>query len=233
MDNKKTPKISILNIYDKENSKYDGKPLLDPKIPYQFYEVKVFKSDKSKSFIQNAFSRLIFMNKSILEYIQDIMFWRMDPICYKTAEFTKRNFNRIRSGLGHLIYEIRKVKMGFVNLKNDVKLALGIQSKNIPLKYQKFNYDEKHKVKQVKIDVIKFIPFSFFILIPGAEILLPPFLMVFPNSVPSQFMTKEKRAEKFIEIKERRIKAAKELKVKIPAFLNKLEKDEQIYEMDR
>ena len=68
MDNKKSPKISILNIYDKENSKYDGKPLLDPKIPYQF-DVKVFKSDASKSFIQNAFSRLIFMNKSILEYI--------------------------------------------------------------------------------------------------------------------------------------------------------------------
>jgi hypothetical protein len=39
-------------------------------------------------------------------------------------------------------------------------------------------------------------------------------------------MTKEKRAEKFTMIKEGRIKAAKELKVKIPAFLSKLEKDE-------
>ena len=78
----------------------------------------------------------------------------------------------------------------------------------------------------MKIDVIKFIPFSFFILIPGAEILLPPFLMVFPNSVPSQFMTQEKRSEKFLEIKERRIKAAKELKIKMPNFLNKLEKDD-------
>lgn len=35
------------------------------------------------------------------------------------------------------------------------------------------------------MDVIKFIPFSFFIIIPGAEILLPPYLMVFPNSIPS------------------------------------------------
>lgn len=188
IDNKKTPKISILNIYDKENSKYDGKPLLTPKIPYQ-YDVKTFKSDPTKSFIQNSFQRLIFINRSFLEYIQDIVFWRVDPFCFKTAEFTKRNFNRLRSGFGHLVYEIKKVKNGFVNLKNDVKIALGIQTKNINYKYQKFNYEEKHKVKQVKIDVIKFIPFSFFIIIPGAEILLPPFLMVFPNSVPSQFMT--------------------------------------------
>lgn len=52
-------------------------------------------------------------------------------------------------------------------------------------------------MRQVKIDVIKFIPFSFFILIPGAELLLPPFLMVFPNSIPSQFMSEEARAKKF------------------------------------
>jgi len=44
---------------------------------------------------------------------------------------------------------------------------------------------------------MKFIPFSFFILIPGAELLLPPFLMVFPNSVPSQFMSDSARLAKF------------------------------------
>ena len=44
---------------------------------------------------------------------------------------------------------------------------------------------DKARIIQVKTDVVKFVPFSFFILIPGAEILLPPFLVVFPNSVPS------------------------------------------------
>jgi len=56
--------------------------------------------------------------------------------------------------------------------------------------------------------VIKFVPFSFFILIPGAEILLPPFLVVFPNSVPSQFMSNDAREAKFKLISERREKAA-------------------------
>jgi hypothetical protein len=35
-------------------------------------------------------------------------------------------------------------------------------------------------------------------------------------------MSKDKRAEKFAEIKARRIKAAKELSTRIPAFLSKL-----------
>jgi LETM1 and EF-hand domain-containing protein 1 len=61
----------------------------------------------------------------------------------------------------------------------------------------------------VKIDVIKFIPFSFFIIVPGAEILLPPFLVIFPNSIPSQFMSEEARAKKFQEIKDKRQAAAK------------------------
>jgi len=60
------------------------------------------------------------------------------------------------------------------------------------------------------------VPFSFFILIPGAEILLPPFLMVFPNSVPSQFMQEEQRQEKFLAIKKKRADAAKKLNVSLP-----------------
>jgi hypothetical protein len=42
VDNKSIPKISILNIYDEENSKYEGKPLVKPKIPYE-YKVKTFQ----------------------------------------------------------------------------------------------------------------------------------------------------------------------------------------------
>lgn len=66
------------------------------------------------------------------------------------------------------------------------------------------------------MDVIKFVPFSFFILIPGAEILLPPFLMVFPNSKPSWFMQDEDRQKKFLEIKKKREAAAKKLNVSLP-----------------
>lgn len=59
------------------------------------------------------------------------------------------------------------------------------------------------------MDVIKFIPFSFFIVVPMAELLLPPYLMVFPNSIPSQFLSSEAKNKKFMEIKEKREIAAK------------------------
>jgi len=67
---------------------------------------------------------------------------------------------------------------------------------------------ESQKLGQVKTDVMKFIPFSVFILIPGLEILLPPFLVIFPNSIPSQFMSNEARAKKLAIISERRDQAA-------------------------
>jgi len=56
----------------------------------------------------------------------------------------------------------------------------------------------RHKVRQVQVDVIKFVPFSVFILIPGLELLLPAFLLVFPNSIPSQFLSDDAREKKFI-----------------------------------
>lgn len=44
------------------------------------------------------------------------------------------------------------------------------------------------------------IPFSFFILIPGGELLLPAYLKIFPNSLPSQFVSKADRKKKFHEL---------------------------------
>mmetsp|Transcript_16605 Transcript_16605/g.28276 ORF Transcript_16605/g.28276 Transcript_16605/m.28276 type:complete len:305 (+) Transcript_16605:440-1354(+) len=170
----------------------------------------------------------MFMANSFVEYGFDLVLWRTDAISFKTVEFMKRNFNRVRSTMAHLLYEVRKVKQGFGRFKRDILFFMGVQRKNIELKYQADNYMENVKVRQVKIDVIKFIPFSFFILIPGAEILLPPFLVIFPNSVPSQFMSDQARAKKYEQIKERRINAARHLVQLLPNYLYSLEKDSQV-----
>jgi hypothetical protein len=37
------------------------------------------------------------------------------------------------------------------------------------------------------------IPFSFFIIVPGGEALLPAYLKIFPNSLPSQFVSDTER----------------------------------------
>jgi LETM1 and EF-hand domain-containing protein 1 len=218
-------------VHEIEDSKYDGKPLIQPRVPYHF-KVRTLKVDKSLPFLSRAYLRSVFYWESLCEYLMDILTWRTDAFSFKTAEFCKRNFNKVRSMLSHLLYEIRKVKQGFGRLKKDILFYFGIQKKNIKFKYREDSFQEAIKVRQVKTDVIKFIPFSFFIIVPGAEILLPPFLMVFPNSVPSQFMSEQQRAQKFEEIKQRRIKAGQYLVQQLPTFLSSLEKDAQIPEKD-
>jgi len=47
------------------------------------------------------------------------------------------------------------------------------------------------------MDLIKFIPFSFFVVVPFAEFLFPAWLVIFPNSIPSQFLDKNDREKKF------------------------------------
>lgn len=87
--------------------------------------------------------KLGFISNSFLEYLLDIVLWRVDPFVFKTAEFTNRNFNKIRSTLAHLWYEIKKVKRGFVNLKNDSLYVLGVKRKYAHMTYQRESYIEK------------------------------------------------------------------------------------------
>ena len=78
------------------------------------------------------------------------------------------------------------------------------------------------KSNEVKQDLVKFVPFSFFLLIPGGELFLPPWIMIFPNSVPSQFLSEKEREAKFKEMKERQMAAANKLLFIWPNYLKKL-----------
>ena len=56
---------------------------------------------------------------------------RRSVVAFKTAEFYKRNFNRARSICSHTLFELRKMKEGFVNLKNDIMFYFGVEKKKI------------------------------------------------------------------------------------------------------
>ena len=92
---------------------------------------------------------------------------------------------------------MRKLKLGFQKLYADVMFAFGVNKRNLNYKYKKVDIMEDRKIRQVKNDVIKFIPFSILLIIPGMEILIPPVLVIFPNSIPSQFISEEARIQKF------------------------------------
>jgi len=44
------------------------------------------------------------------------------------------------------------------------------------------------EITKTRKDLLKFIPFSFFLVIPGAELLLPPYLYLFPNAFPTTYL---------------------------------------------
>ena len=83
------------------------------------------------------------------------------------------------------------------------------------------------------MDFIKFIPFSVFIIVPGAELLLPAWLMIFPNSIPSQFLSDEARKKQFNMQMEKRRAAAEKLVYILPKYLYDLEKDPSVLEEDK
>lgn len=127
------------------------------------------------------------------EYILDIVYWRGEQFSFKTSYFVKRNYHSISHKLHHVWIELKKVGYGFKMLNEDFKFFIRSKKSKIDYKYDKPSYKEAIKMKQVKSDFIKFIPFSIFIIVPGAELLLPAWLVVFPNSIPSQFMSDDAR----------------------------------------
>jgi len=115
---------------------------------------------------------------------------------YKTAAFIKRNWlvfigicgrceytllkvwKGIKHGVAHMVHGMKDIAKDGVWLGRKYKQA----QEN---KYEDVSYRRKSRMRQVKTDLIKFVPFSFFLIIPGAELLLPPWILIFPNSVPS------------------------------------------------
>ena len=86
-------------------------------------------------------------------------------------------------------------------------------------------------MKQVRQDFVKFVPFSLFLLIPGGELLLPAWVVIFPNSVPSQFVGEEERIKKFAQLKDRQEDAAEKLLYILPNYLAKLISHEELDDM--
>ena len=61
---------------------------------------------------------------------------------------------------------------------------------NIMFHSDSVSLKERRLMTSTGTDLLKMIPFSFFVIIPGAEIFLPAALYVFPNMMPSTFVSK-------------------------------------------
>lgn len=71
---------------------------------------------------------------------------------------------------------------------------------------------ETKQLQRTIVDVIRLVPFSMFILIPFAELLLPVALKLFPNLLPSTYESKQDRLKKKNKLSKTRVSASEYIK---------------------
>jgi hypothetical protein len=104
-----------------------------------------------------------------------------------------------------ILHGIAWTKQGFHLFGANIKVSSLLLKKKI--KGQPLNYREHKLLVRTTHDLIKIIPFSFFILVPFAELLLPVALWLFPGMLPSTFSHDPKSTDQI----QRRIKAKQDL----------------------
>ena len=161
---------------------------------------------------------------------------------FKTAENLKRNKVRISNLLSntesnwikiwHAILEgVHHTVHGLKNFGKDSKVFF--KSKVNAEQYSLVSYDQELRERNMKEDFLKMIPFSFFLIVPGAELLLPFWLSIFPNSLPSQFISEADRLSQFKSRRQKQTIAAEKLIYIWPNYFSKLLKDNRVDEEDK
>lgn len=217
-----------------EKAKYDGRTKYEkPRQPYR-YDYRYKHVDTSLPVTEWVYQWFRNTQKDALQFLYDLTIQRNNnAVMFKTAGFTKRQFSRLLFGLEWfgsktwvvwvaVKHGVAHMCHGLKNLAKDGKWVVHQKVQSSKNVYSHSTFKEQQKIKQVKKDFIKFVPFSLFLLIPGGELFLPAWVMIFPNSIPSQFVGEEERIKKFHQMRERQEDAAEKLLYILPNYLAKL-----------
>jgi hypothetical protein len=99
----------------------------------------------------------------------------------------------MRRGWVFVKHEVVHIYHSLKLLWTDVKTAVGLMRKIT--KGDELSRREQRQLRRTTADVFRLVPFSFFVLIPAAEVLLPFALKLFPDMLPTTFKTKNDVAE--------------------------------------
>lgn len=114
-------------------------------------------------------------------------------------------------------HEIQHLKKSLRDVKNDAKYAYGLRKEKKSL--SNFALIEFVKYKSITYDLIKFLPYSIFLSIPLLEVFLPFYILLFPNSTPSQFYSEKSIGVKNERMTQKQIKGYKTLKKRLYSVL--------------
>ncbi|KAK1442840.1 leucine zipper-EF-hand containing transmembrane protein [Babesia gibsoni] len=112
-------------------------------------------------------------------------------------------FKSIIDGVRHTIHWC---KTGFRLYFANVKVSYYILLKR--LKGHPMRYNERKLLMKTLNDALKMVPFSFFIIVPFAEFLLPVAIRLFPQMLPSTFRTDNPNSDDYLQ---KKLLAKKEL----------------------
>lgn len=71
---------------------------------------------------------------------------------------------------------------------------------------------EANQLQRTIVDVMRLVPFSMFLIIPFAELLLPIALKIFPNLLPSTYESKQDRKKKRAKLSKTRVSTSEYIK---------------------
>ena len=180
----------------REKAKFDGRTKYEkPKYAFN-YDYKYRHVDTTLPVTTWLWHWMKQTQKNAFEFFLDLTFrGDTNAVMFKTAGFTKRQAGRalafaqwfgakawyawdaLKHGLAHMAH-------GMKALFKDGKWVVKHQVNKQQL-YARSSFKQQQRVRQVQNDFIKFVPFSLFLLIPGGELFLPAWVLIFPNSVPS------------------------------------------------
>ncbi|SBS81246.1 LETM1-like protein, putative [Plasmodium ovale] len=117
-----------------------------------------------------------------------ILFGCMKKVCRQIKiiilqpSILKEYYSDIKKNIRHTIVW---VKTGILLFLTNMKISKNLIIKR--LKGYRLSYSEYKLLIRTINDMFKLIPFSFFVIVPFAEFLLPLFLKIYPNLLPSTF----------------------------------------------
>ena len=100
---------------------------------------------------------------------------------------------RLRKAWNYIKHEAKHFWAGSKLLWTDIKQARKIVFK--AMRGSELTYRERRQLHRTLLDILRMIPFAFFIIVPFMDFLLPVALILFPNMLPSTFKTQLKKQQ--------------------------------------
>jgi LETM1 and EF-hand domain-containing protein 1 len=107
---------------------------------------------------------------------------RRSIIDTREYEREKLKLSKIRAILKEVVL---LMKEGTRQAYADVKWLIGVYRNKEMSMLTGFELRERYRILY---DFFKFLPFSFFLIVPGSELFLPLYLLLFPNSYPTWYI---------------------------------------------